>query len=142
MSLINFQTTLLPVPRHAVFRMEEYQVWCSTVVKISDGEYLMLYSRWPQELGYDAWVTHSEVCYATASDPLGPFTFQSVALQGSGGVCWDTDVIHNPTLLEVDGKYYLYYTGNRGNGEYWTHRNNQRIGVAVADHPCGSLDNI
>jgi len=36
----------------------------------------------------------------------------------------------------------LYYTGNKGDrkatkGLNWTHRNNQRIGVAVADHPKG-----
>ena len=25
------------------------------------------------------------------------------------------------------GKYHLYYTGNYGNGDWWTHRNHQRI---------------
>jgi hypothetical protein len=52
---------------------------------------------------------------------------------------------HNPTVLVHEGKYYLYYMGNSGDRRpadtpdswNWTHRNNQRIGVAVADHPNG-----
>jgi predicted GH43/DUF377 family glycosyl hydrolase len=45
-------------------------------------------------------------------------------------------------VLKFGAKYYLYYMGNTGdrkktNGLNWTHRNNQRIGVAVADHPNG-----
>jgi len=37
----------------------------------------------------------------------------------------------------AEGKFWLFYTGNHGNGEFWDHRNHQRIGVAVADHPLG-----
>ena len=41
-----------------------------------------------------------------------------------------------------DGKYYLYYMGNTGNGKAmenlnFTHRNKQRIGVAWANNPHG-----
>ena len=31
----------------------------------------------------------------------------------------------------------MYYMGNFGNGEYWNNRNNQRVGVAVAEDPRG-----
>ncbi|MEM9080499.1 MAG: glycoside hydrolase family protein, partial [Verrucomicrobiota bacterium] len=49
---------------------------------------------------------------------------------------------HNPTVHHFDGTYYLYYMGNTGDGKpmatlNWSHRNNQLIGVAVADHPAG-----
>jgi hypothetical protein len=134
---MDFQQLMQPVPRTAMFEMEGYHVWCSTVVQTPDGQCHMLFSRWKQELGHHAWVTHSEVGYATADHPMGPFTFQHVVLAGSGGDRWDADVIHNPVMIEADGKFYLYYMGNYGNGEYWNHRNHQRIGVAEADHPAG-----
>jgi beta-xylosidase len=87
--------------------------------------------------GFQGWVTHSEVGYAVAEHPSGPFSFRHVVLQGSGSGRWDADVIHNPTMIEYEGRYYLYYMGNKGDGDWWTHRNNQRIGLAVADHPSG-----
>lgn len=39
--------------------------------------------------------------------------------------------------MRVGKKYFLYYMGNYGDGAVtgalnWTHRNHQRIGVAVA----------
>ena len=50
---------------------------------------------------------------------------------------WDGAVTHNPNILTKDGKLYLFYMGNNGDGKYQTHRNNQRIGVAVANKPEG-----
>jgi len=125
------------VPRAARLALGDWYVWGASMVRTPDGVCHLFFSRWPQELGHRAWVTHSEVAYATADGPLGPYAFQGVGLAGSGGEGWDADVIHNPTVLAAGGRFYLYYTGNRGNGEYWSHRNNQRIGVAVADHPAG-----
>jgi hypothetical protein len=82
------------------------------------------------------------VAHATSNDPLGSFTFQSVVLPPRGPEFWDGHCTHNPTMIKVGSKFYLYYTGNRGDGRAtkalnWTHRNNQRIGVAVADNPAG-----
>lgn len=134
---LNFRSLIRPAPRRAVFAMEDWYVWCGSLARTDDGIYHLLFSRWPRALGHSAWVTHSEIAHATASDPLGPYTFQGVVLPGSGGDRWDADVTHNPTIIRVGKKYYLYYMGNRGNGEFWNHRNNQRIGVAVADHPAG-----
>lgn len=126
-----------PVPKHGFFAMEGYQVWCPSVVRTADGVFHMLFSRWPLASGHHAWVTQSEVAYATASSLMGPYTFSHVVLRGSGHGRWDGDVVHNPTVLEHDGRYYMYYMGNYGNGEYWDHRNHQRIGAAWADHPAG-----
>ncbi len=58
----------------------------------------------------------------------------------ASGRGWDADCTHNPTAHIFDGRYYIYYMGNHGNGEYWNHRNNQRIGVAVSDSPTGPFE--
>ncbi|GGI45648.1 sucrase [Paenibacillus marchantiophytorum] len=135
---MNFHSMMLPVPTtNAIFQLNGYHVWCPTVAKGPDGRYHMLFSCWPSASGHDAWVSQSIVGYAVSDNPLGPFEFQNIVLQGSGGKGWDADVIHNPTMIAYGNKYYLYYMGNYGNGEYWDHRNHQRIGVAEADHPGG-----
>ncbi|MEC0228703.1 glycoside hydrolase family protein [Paenibacillus alba] len=134
---MNFHSMMLSVPSQAVFQMDGYQVWCPTVAKGKDGRYHMLFSCWPASSGHDAWVTQSKVGHAISDNPLGPYQFQGIVLQGSGGTSWDADVIHNPTMIAYGDKYYLYYMANYGNGEYWDHRNHQRIGVAEADHPGG-----
>lgn len=145
---MNFRKLMKPVPGKSVFKMEGYHVWCGTMVDGTDGLYYLYFSRWPAEFGHRAWLTHSEVAYAISDNPTGPFEFKGIALKGSGGDNWDADMIHNPTVIKVNGKYYMYYTGNRGNSDllnqpvvteadWWEYRNNQRVGVAVADHPAG-----
>jgi len=122
----------------AIFEMEGYFVWCGTMARASDGTYYLYFSFWDKKLGFDAWVTHSSIGYATGSDPFGKFEYRGIALQGSGRAeAWDRDCVHNPSVIQFDGKYYMYYMGNYGNGEYWVHRNHQRIGVAVAEDPAG-----
>jgi hypothetical protein len=146
---LDFQR-LLPrrIPRAGVFSMKDHMVWCASVVRTRDGICHMLFSRWPRTLGFDAWATHSEIAYATATSPAGPYTFRHVALPARGAKFWDGHVTHNPCAIEHHGKFYLYYTGNHGpetwkpdmtpgQPDWWVHRNNQRIGVAVADHPAG-----
>jgi hypothetical protein len=65
-----------------------------------------------------------------------------VALPPRGKEFWDGLTTHNPTILRIGSRYYLYYMGNTGDGQAmatlnWNHRNNQRIGVAVAEGPDG-----
>ena len=127
-----------PVPASAVFRDPDYNIWCGTMVRGDDGKCHLFYSRWPRRLGHSAWLTHSEVAHAIADNPLGPYKHVDVALPVRGKEFWDGLNTHNPTVQKFGGKYYLYYTGTTGNGIAtkelnWTHRNNQRIGVAVAD---------
>lgn len=131
-----------PVPETAKFIDDDYFIWGGSMVRDSDGKCHLLYSRWPRHLKHGAWVTHSEIAHAIADSPLGPYRHQDVALQERGNNFWDGLCTHNPTVHEFDGKYYLYYMGNTGDRKTtehlnWTHRNNQRIGVAVADHPSG-----
>lgn len=131
-----------PVPAHAIFREPGWFVWCGTLVRGADGRCHLYYSRWRREAGFFGWVTHSEVAHAVAGHPLGPYRHADVALPERGPDFWDGHCTHNPAVMESGGRYYLYYMGNRGNrkpakGLNFSHRNNQRIGVAVADSPDG-----
>jgi len=134
---LDLHAMIRPAPRTAKLAMRDWLVWGGSMVRTPDGTCHLLFSRWPRTRGHNAWCTHSQVAHATADHPLGPYTFQGIALAGAGGDAWDAHNIHNPNALRIGSKYYLYYNGNHGNGEYWNHRNNQRVGVAVADHPAG-----
>ncbi len=133
----DFKSMLQPVPATARFFDPEYEIWCGSAIKGEDGTYHMFYSRWLRSLKHEAWVTHSEVARATSDSPFGPWKHQSVIMPPRGDGFWDGDCTHNPTVIRSDGRYYIYYMGNHGDGTYWNHRNNQRIGVAVADSPSG-----
>lgn len=126
-----------PVPKHAVFDLDDWLVWGASMVRTADGLCHLYASRWPQSTGHNGWVTHSEIVHAVSWEPLGPYTLEGAALPARRGQFWDGDVTHNPTILQWKDRFYLYYTGNRGNGDYWVHRNHQRIGVAVAERPEG-----
>ena len=145
-------TQLIPktLPRTAVFRQPSWCLWDPCIVTGGDGKFYLFYSRWPTKLGYDAWCTHAEIAFATATNVIGPYEFQGVALPSRGGNFWDGHSVFNTDVVRIGGKFYLYYTGNRGttnwtaeraipmsSEEWWTHRNNQRIGVAVAESPRG-----
>lgn len=134
------------VRKHSAFRSETMSIWGGSLVKGDDDLYHMFYSRWPSDLGW-AWVTDSEIAHAVSKSPFGPFRFKDVALPRRGREFWDGWCTHNPTIHKFGDKYYLYYMGNTGDGAItgspgkdrlnWVHRNNQRIGVAVANSPDG-----
>ncbi len=123
-----------------------WSTWGGSMVKGKDGLYHLFYSRWEKKLGW-AWVTDSEIAHAVSKTPFGPFKFKDVALPPRGNQYWDGLCTHNPTIHQFEEKYYLYYMGNTGDGKRLSspgkivlnpiHRNNQRIGVAVADSPNG-----
>ncbi|MEI7732293.1 MAG: glycoside hydrolase family protein [Verrucomicrobiota bacterium] len=140
--LYDFAAMIQPAPESGKFSDPDFYIWCGTMARGDDGKYHLFYSRWPRALGHYAWVTHSEVAHAVGDTPLGPFKHQDVALPARGKEFWDGLCTHNPTVHKFDGKYYLYYMGNTGDGKAmktlnWVHRNNQRIGVAVAESPAG-----
>jgi hypothetical protein len=134
-----------PLPEDNRFALKDYFVWCGAPVKGPDGRYHLFYSRWPVKVGFaPGWAIHSEIAYAVADAPAGPYTHVNVALPPrgrnpeTGGEYWDGDVTHNANAFFHDGKYYLFYMGNHGDGRsYPMHRNNQRIGVAIAEDPVG-----
>lgn len=140
---LDMSALLLPVPEYAVLEDSTYFTWGASPIKGDDGLYHLFYSRWEKKYGFLAWVTHSEIAHAAAKELLGPYKFKDVALPARGNKYWDGTTTHNPTIHKFEDKYYLYYMGNCGDGVNvkntlnWTHRNSQRIGIAVADSPNG-----
>ena len=142
----DFKIEFGKVSKTSLFRSDTMSIWGGSVVKGEDGLYHMFYSRWPKAPGW-VWVSHSEIAHAVSESPFGPFKFKEVTLPVRGAKYWDGLCTHNPTIHKFDGKYYLYYMGNTGDGKIvgepgkpklnWVHRNNQRIGVAVADNLSG-----
>jgi hypothetical protein len=133
-----------PVPLDSKFAQPGYFVWCGAPVRGTDGKYHLFYSRWPVKKGFHpGWAIHSEIAYAVSDQPFGPYQFVNVALPArgtnaaTGRKYWDADMTHNPNIVLRNGQYLLFYIGNQGDGKYETHRNNDRIGVAIADKPEG-----
>lgn len=133
---MDFQKMICPAKKEAVYCEKDYYVWCGSLAKYC-GKYFLFYSRWKKDLGFGGWVTSSEICIASSWDIFGKFEFERVLFADEHNDRWDSSCKHNPTIIEYNGKFYLYYMGNRGNGEYWIHRNNQRIGCAWCDEPLG-----
>lgn len=142
----DFKIEFGELAKSSVLASDTMTIWGGSLVKGEDGLYHLFYSRWPKHLGW-VWVSHSEIAHAVSDSPYGPFQFKDVALPDRGEGFWDGKCTHNPTIHKFGGKYYLYYMGNTGDKKVmgvpgkeklnWVHRNNQRIGVAVADNPNG-----
>ncbi len=145
-------TKLIPktMPRTAMFQQPGWFLWDPCIIRGEDGGFYLFYSRWPTQLGYDAWCTHAEIAWAKATNAAGPYAFQGVALATRGAGFWDGHAVFNPCVVSWHGHYYLYYTGNYGSSDWssnrripadapawWVQRNHQRIGVAVANRPTG-----
>lgn len=141
-SSLDVGAMIRPLPDVSTMREKGYFVWGGSVIKGDDGLYHLFYSRWPEKTHFSGWVTHSEIAHAVSASPTGPWKYKDVALPARGKRFWDGMCTHNPCIRKFGGRYYLYYTGNTGDGKAmpdlnWTHRNSQRIGVAVADSPDG-----
>lgn len=125
------------VPAHCKFSLPGWYVWGSTIIKGEDHKFHMIFSMWEEKYGYDAWMQHSKFGYAVSEHADGPYRFVKIVAEGRGGDYWDAVNVHNECIIFVKGVYYLYYTGAKGNGEFWDNRNNQRVGVMTAPHPSG-----
>ena len=145
-SKFDFKIELGKISPSSVFVSDTASIWGGSLVKGEDGKYHMFYSVWPKDIGWE-WVNYSVIAHAVSDSPFGPFEHKDVTLPDRGAEYWDGSCTHNPTIHKFNGKYYLYYMGNTGDEKIvsvpgkakinWMHRNNQRIGVAVADNPNG-----
>lgn len=140
---LDLHSMLQAVPRTSKFINDTSYIWCGSITKSKvDKKYHLFYSRWNRKYGFHSWVSHSEIAHAVSDSAEGPYRFKDIALPPRGAEYWDGMVTHNPNICYFEGKYYLYYMGNRGDGKIgtdlnWTHRNQQRIGVAVSEDPNG-----
>lgn len=148
MDRVDIRAMVQPVPESNRFILPDYNIWCGSMIKGKNGKFYMLYSRWPRDKGHEAWVTHSEIALARADRPEGPYQHIKVVLPARGNQFWDGVCTHNPAVIAYQNKFYLYYMGTTGksyvkphtayeNPNWWEYRNNQRIGVAIADDPEG-----
>lgn len=143
----SFIHKLLPAPVSGGFEMENYWVWCGSVIQGEDGKYHMFASRWPKSLTFKPhWLTNSEIVRAVSDTAEGPYTFQEVVLPARGNSYWDGMMTHNPTIHKSGDTYLLYYTGTTYEGErpdplhqvpmgsprIQEVRQNQRIGLATS----------
>ncbi|MGC6430543.1 MAG: glycoside hydrolase family protein [Jejuia sp.] len=145
-AVIDYQIELGEVSPKSVFDNDTMSIWGGSLVKGQDNLYHMFYSIWPKNIGWE-WVNYSIISHAVSESPFGPFKHKDDVLPDRGVEFWDGSATHNPTVHNFNGKYYLYYMGNFGDEKIvsvpgkakinWVHRNNQRIGVAVADSPNG-----
>lgn len=145
---LDFSDLMHPATEQGVFSLPGHHVWCGTIGRMIDGRYFMIYSQWPFELGFEAWVSHSNLGLAISDSIIGPFRHVKML--------WEFEmaspaVRHNPLLVEWEGKWFLYFMGNSGpltqqffdsridekTPGWWEHRNNQRVWLATADDPLG-----
>src|SRR5689334_11499123 len=50
---------LLPAVKNGGFRMDDFILWCPSVIKVGE-TYHMFASRWPGQYGLGGWTSHSE----------------------------------------------------------------------------------
>ncbi|MDR3459201.1 MAG: glycoside hydrolase family protein [Verrucomicrobiae bacterium] len=115
---------LLPAPKHGGFAMEDYILWCASVIKVGD-TYHMFASRWPAQYGLGGWSKYSECVRATSTNLYGPYTFQEVVLQKRTNN-WDNSRVHNVKIVKAGDKFVLYYINSAN-----------QTGYAVADAVTG-----
>ncbi|MEN8118390.1 MAG: glycoside hydrolase family protein [Bacteroidota bacterium] len=132
---------LQPVPEYSVLEHDDFWVWGASMIRTKDGTCHLFYSRWSKEFEFKDWITQSEIAYATAEQPGGPYAFKRTILKGDSFGFRNRDVGHNPHIKKFGDKYYLYFISlnvkDLGLGERKNHLAGQRIGVAVADSPEG-----
>lgn len=107
---------LLPAVRSSGFSMEEYYVWCGSVIK-QMGKYWLFAARWPKETGFPGgYLTDSEIVLASTEDLNKPFKFEKVILTKRDGDKWDSVMAHNPFIFKDSDTYVLYYIGSPDGG--------------------------
>lgn len=128
-----------PVKKEQIVSVPGWFVWCGSMVRTPDVRCHMFVSMWEEKWGFEyGWATHSKVGYAVADEPDGKYKFRGIIFEGSGKENgWDRDSVHNPYVFYDDGRFWLYYSGNHGDGNYSVHTSNQRVGLASAVDPMG-----
>ncbi len=149
---LSLKERMLPAPVGGGFRMENWWVWCGSVVRGEDGRYHMFASRWPKWLPmHPGWLIRSEIVRAVSDTPEGPYEYAETVLPARGAEYWDGRSTHNPHIIAHNGKFLLYYMGSthpfaeaepgdtveQDDCRVIAARANKRVGLAVADSVLG-----
>ena len=137
---------MLPAPVGGGFAMEDYWVWCGSVIKGEDGRYHMFASRWPKKYPmHPGWLVASEIVRASCDTPDGTYQFEEVVLPERGPQYWDGRMTHCPQITKIGNQYVLYYLGSTHpfndpelpltlqDPRVLVARSNKKTGIAVAD---------
>ena len=111
MKLKPFAERLRPALRGAGFMMDDYWVWCGSVVQGEDGRYHMFASRWPKEYPFfHGYLAASEIVRASADTPEGPYQFDEVILSDRGSGYWDgrmRAITHTSSNMVTNTYYFI-----------------------------------
>ena len=143
---MDFNQRILPAPRGGGFTMENYWVWCGSVIKDENELYHMFATIWPKHFPFHPnWLTNARIVSATSPTPEGPYEYSGEVLEPRGALFWDGLMTHNPTIHKSGDTYLLYYTGatfgfdvpcecepNITDEQRQEVRGNQRIGLAIS----------
>lgn len=111
------QQCIKPGPKDAGFAMDNYFLWCSSVIKVGD-TYHMFASRWPvTPKGMGAWTSMSECVRATSKNLLGPYKFEEVVLQKRPGE-WDNSRVHNVKIVKIGDTFVIFYINSANQTGY------------------------
>lgn len=149
---LNLAEMIQPIGEENILYEPGFYNWGSSIVKGNDGKYHLFYAQMTEKLGFYTWLTDGLISRAISDKPEGPYKHVEVVLKGRGKGHWDANTAHNPRIKYFNGKYYLYYMstntgGQELNEDEWHQartmwidnkyralvRENQRIGVAIAD---------
>ena len=121
----DFSKRLKPLGR--ALELPDWYVWGSSPVYGPDKKVHLFYTRWPANKQMGGLDNGAEIAHAVAASPEAPFEHVETVLAPRGSGHWDGMTCNNPHIQFLDGKYYLFYTGN-ADGQTST----QRIGLATA----------
>lgn len=140
-----FIDRLMSAPAAGGFRMEDYWIWCGSVINGDDGRYHMFASRWPKKYPmFSGYILASEIVRAVSDKPEGPYKFVEKVLPSGDENAWDGRMAHNPSICRWKGEYLLFYIGstytgiinvptdNNGNTQCDESYGNINIGLATA----------
>jgi hypothetical protein len=109
---VSFPYRILPAPKDGGFRLEDYWVWCGSVVQGEDGRFHMFASRWPKAYRMSPhWLFGSEIVRASSDTPEGPYRFEEVVLARRDPSFFDGRSQHNPSIKKWGDTYLLFYFG-------------------------------
>ena len=113
MDAIDFAGRIEPAPVNGGFKMDDYWVWCGSVIKGEDKRYHMFSSRWPKKYPmFEGYTLFSEIVRAVSDELAGPYHYEESILPFKRPGCWDERMAHNPSILHHNGIYYLFYIGS------------------------------
>ncbi len=144
----NFQENFIPSSLKPAFEMEDWWVWCGSVIK-EKNKYHMFASRWPKYLPFHpGWGMQSEIVRAESNKLEGPYEFKEIVLKERGAGYWDGRSTHNPSILKHKDTFILFYTGmtypypkiteedklNHYSKEWLAARASKKIGIAISNN--------